>query len=303
MQEGRTLLRLTGASIPGWRTLAYYSAATFREDTTMQRLDPRQIMGAERPIVGMLHLRPLPGAPNHAGMADVIAAACRDAAVLADGGVDAVLIENYGDVPFHPGPVPPETIAAMTRTVAEVRRAIDLPLGINVLRNDALAALGIAAATGGCFIRVNVHTGAMLTDQGWITGLAHETLRARTRLGAQVAILADVLVKHAVPPAGLGIGEAAQDTWQRGLADGLVVSGSATGAAVDPSRLAAVRAAVPAAPLFIGSGLTEQNAQELFALADGAIIGSAFQQAGHAGSPVEIERIRRLLRRLEPLRG
>lgn len=268
----------------------------------MQRVDPRHAMGAARPIVGMLHLRPLPGAPSHTGMADVITAARRDAEALAEGGVDAVMVENYGDVPFLPGPVPPETIAAMTRVVVEVRRTVDLPIGINVLRNDALAALGIAVATGGCFIRVNVHTGAMLTDQGWIAGLAHATLRARSALGADVAILADVLVKHAVAPAGLGIGEAAQDTWQRGLADGLIVSGAATGAAVDPGRLAAARAAVPAAPLFIGSGLTEQNAGELFALADGAIVGSAFRTGGLAGAPVEAERIRRLLRRLESLR-
>lgn len=269
----------------------------------MQRLDPRKLIGADRPVVGMVHLRPLPGSPGHVGMADVLAAACRDAEVLADGGVDAVLVENYGDLPFQPAAVPPETIAAMTRAVAEVRRVITLPIGINVLRNDALAALGIAAATGASFIRVNVHVGALLTDQGWISGRAHETLRARMVLGARVAILADVLVKHAVAPAGLGIGQAAQDTWERGLADGLIVSGTATGAAVDRAQIEAVRAAVPAAPLFIGSGLTVDNAGELFAHADGAIVGSAFQADGRAGGPVEVDRVRSLLRRIEPLRS
>jgi uncharacterized protein len=268
----------------------------------MQRADLPGIFGAVRPVIGMVHLPPLPGAPLHRGMQHVLDAACRDAEALAAGGVDALLIENYGDAPFLPRAVPPETIAALTRAVTEIGRLATLPLGVNVLRNDARAALGIAAATGAAFIRVNVHTGAMLTDQGWITGRAHETMRLRAALGAPVAVFADVLVKHAVPPAGLDMTGAARDTWERGHADALIVSGAATGAAIVPDQLAAARAAVPAAPLLIGSGLTAENAATIFPHADGAIIGSAFQRGGRAGQPVETARVERLLQVVQPFR-
>jgi uncharacterized protein len=262
----------------------------------VERLDPVRVTGAAWPIIGMVHLKPLPGAPAFDGMRDVLEAARRDAEALADGGVDAVLVENYGDVPFHHDQVPPETVAAMTRAVVAVREAAGLPTGVNVLRNDARAALGVAAATGASFMRVNVHTGAMLTDQGWITGRACDTLRERIRLGIDVAIFADILVKHAVAPAGLDVADAARDTWERGLADALIVTGTATGHAVPVARLVAVRAAVPDAPLIIGSGLNEGNAADLAPVAGGAIIGSAFQREGRAGGGVEPDRVRRLVR-------
>ncbi|HET9985975.1 MAG TPA: BtpA/SgcQ family protein [Longimicrobiales bacterium] len=254
------------------------------------------IFGAARPIVGMVHLLPLPGAPGWGGsMDDVLARAQMDARALAGGGVDGILVENYNDAPFHPREVPPETVAALAVAVAEVIREVPLPVGVNVLRNDAAAALAVAAATGARFIRVNVHTGAMLADQGWLEGRAHETLRLRARLGAPVAILADVLVKHAVPPAGLELGQAARDTWHRGLVDGLIVSGEATGSPTDPERARRVRAAVPDAPVWIGSGLTPESASTLLAVADGAIVGSALERDGIAGNPVEEERVQRLM--------
>lgn len=269
----------------------------------MQRLDLRQLTGTDRPLIGMVHLHALPGSPRYRGMRDVLDAAIHDALALADGGVDAIMVENFGDVPFHPGAAPPETLAGMTRAIAAIAARTDLPLGVNVLRNDARAALAIAAATGARFIRVNVHTGAMLTDQGWITGQAHETLRLRASLGADVGILADVLVKHAVAPAGLAIEDAARDTWHRGLADALIVSGAATGAATDPDRARRVRDAVPDAPILIGSGLTAGNAAALLSVADGAIVGSAFQQDGRAGSPVDPARVRTLLDAARPGRS
>jgi membrane complex biogenesis BtpA family protein len=243
----------------------------------------------------MVHLRALPGAPHHESVAAVVDAACRDAELLSSGGVDALLIENYGDAPFHPDAVPPETIAGITAAAAAVRRVSDLPLGINVLRNDARAALGIAAVVGAAFIRVNVHTGAMLADQGWLTGRAHETLRARAALRANIGVFADVLVKHAVPPPGLDIADAARDTWQRGGADALIVSGAATGAATDVARLGAVRAAVPGAVVLIGSGVTPDNAPLLLARAEGAIVGSALQRGGRAGAGVELERVQAMV--------
>lgn len=253
--------------------------------------------GRTLPLVGMVHLPPLPGSPRWAGsMERILASAARDAEALVEGGMDGVLVENFGDVPFYPGPVPPETVAAMTLAVATVRESAgDRPVGLNVLRNDARSGLGIAAATGAAFLRVNVHTGTMFTDQGTLEGRAHETLRLRTTLAPRLLILADVLVKHATPPQGIDPGRAAGDLRDRGLADILVVSGSGTGMATDPAGVLAAREAAPDAPVWVGSGLTPGNAGRLLERADGAIVGSSLQRDGRAGRGIEPARVRELV--------
>jgi membrane complex biogenesis BtpA family protein len=239
-------------------------------------------------MIGMIHALPLPGAPQWGGsMAAVLERAARDASALAEAGFDALLVENFGDTPFFPEHVPPETIAGLSLVAARVADVCALPLGVNVLRNDAQAALAIAAVVGATFIRINVHSGAMLTDQGWLTGKAHQTLRQRRQLGAQIAICADVLVKHASPPPGVDLCEVARDTRQRGGADVLIVSGSATGTATDPERVRAVRQAVPDAPLWIGSGIGLENVASFLAVADGVIVGSSIKVDGHATSAVD----------------
>lgn len=259
------------------------------------RIDPATAIGASRPLIGMIHLEPLPGAPRWAGsMNDVLDAALRDAAALAAAGADGIMVENFGDAPFFATRVPPETVAAMSVCAIAVAREAGLPIGINVLRNDAAAALAVAVAVGAVMIRVNVHTGAMLTDQGWIEGRAARTLRRRAALGSRIAILADVLVKHAAAPVGVDVITAARDSWQRGHADALIVSGSATGEPASVERVEIVRAAAPAAPVWIGSGITERNAAALLKYADGAIIGSSLQDGGVAGRRIDVERARRI---------
>lgn len=229
-------------------------------------------------------------------MAEVLRRAVSDARALADGGIEAILVENYGDIPFYGRQVAPETVAAMTRAVAAVRSAVDGVVGVNVLRNDAHAGLAVAAATGAAFIRVNVHTGGMYTDQGWLEGRAAETLRLRERLAPGVAILADVLVKHATAPAGLTLEEASRDAWSRGLADALVVSGAATGMATDLDGVRRVLEAVPDAPVLVGSGVSAATVRETLRAAHGAIVGSALAERGEAGRPVEPARVRALVR-------
>jgi uncharacterized protein len=247
----------------------------------------------------MVHVLPLPGSPRWTGsMADVLDRARADAAALADGGVDAVLVENYGDSPFLSGPVPAETVAALTAAVvavAEVAGRADLPVGVNVLRNDAAAALAIATATGASFIRVNVHTGGMLTDQGWIEGDAAGTLRLRQRLGSPVAILADVMVKHAVAPPGLDLTTAAREAWERGWADALIVSGAATGEPTDLEDVRRLRGLLPGARILVGSGVRAETVGAALREADGVIVGSALQVDGVAGRPVDPARVRRLV--------
>ena len=226
---------------------------------------------AGRAVFGMIHLRALPGAPLFTSMADVLELALADARALRDGGCAGFVIENFGDRPFTRARVEAGTIAAMTRVIAEILREVDLPFGVNVLRNDALSALAIAAATGAAFIRVNIHTGAAVTDQGIIEGDAYRTLRKRAALAPDVLIFADHLVKHATP-----MGEASpKDLRLRGLADAIIVTGSETGAAADPSRLRELRTLVDA-PLLVGSGLTAENAHQ-FTDADGAIVGTSIK--------------------------
>jgi len=253
--------------------------------------------GRRVPLVGMVHLPALPGSPWWGGsMERVLESAARDAEAILDGGMDGILVENFGDVPFHPGPVPPETLAAMTLAVTRVREvAGDRPVGLNVLRNDARGGLGVAAATGATFLRVNVHTGTMFTDQGTLEGRAHETVRLRSTLAPKLLILADILVKHATPPQGIDPGLAAGDLRHRGLADILLVSGARTGAATDPARVLAAKEAAPDAPVWVGSGLTPNNASRLMERAHGAIVGSSLQRDGRAGQGIEVSRVRKLV--------
>jgi membrane complex biogenesis BtpA family protein len=206
------------------------------------------------------------------------------------------MLENFGDAPFYPDDVPPGVIAAMTRVALEVRRAFSGVLGINVLRNDGRAALAIAAAVGAQMIRVNVLTGARVTDQGLVVGRAHELLRERRALGADgIAILADVDVKHSAALAPRPIADEVKDTVGRGLADAVIVSGGGTGAAVDLTKLAAVKAAAGRTPVLIGSGATAESLAALAVSADGFIVGTALERDGIPGEVVEVERVRRVM--------
>jgi hypothetical protein len=248
-------------------------------------------------LIGMVHVAPLPGSPRWNGsMETVVAAAVADARALVDGGMDAVLIENYGDAPFTPGRVEPATVAALAVVAREVRAVLPrAPIGINVLKNDARAALAIACAVGARFIRVNVHAGAVVADQGLVQSDAYATLRDRRLLGADIAIFADVGGKHAIPLVPVDLEQHARDLTLRGLADGLVVSGQATGAPTSLDDLARVRKAVPALPLLVGSGVTPDTAAELLAVADGLIVGTAVKRHGDVAAPVDPERVRRLV--------
>ena len=248
-------------------------------------------------IIGVVHLLPLPGSPGWKGdLEAVIGSALRDTEALVGGGVDAVIFENFGDVPFLSGPVPPETVAAMAVIIETVAGQVDVPFGVNVLRNDPIAALGLAYATGGEFIRVNVHTGVMVTDQGIIEGGAAETVRRRSGLGAKVKLLADVMVKHAVPLGEQDIRDAAKASVHRGLADGLIVTGSFTGEEADIEDVKAVKEVVPqGTPVLVGSGVTEVNIGKYLEWADGVIVGTSLKGDGMVSNPVDVERVRRLV--------
>jgi membrane complex biogenesis BtpA family protein len=256
-------------------------------------------------LVGVIHLPPLPGAPGfprgavEPQLADVAARVRADAATLARAGFDAVVLENFGDAPFVPDRVEPITIAAMTRCALAAREVSSLPLVVNVLRNDALAALAIAIATGARWIRVNVHVGAAVTDQGLIQGRAHETLRARRAWGGDepgapsIGVWADVDVKHAAQLAPRPVADVAHDAATRGHVEALIVTGAATGAAADPRKVEEVARAVEhdGVPILIGSGAAPDR---LVALRDagahGVIVGSWLRADGRAGGPIDFDR-------------
>jgi len=230
-------------------------------------------------------------------MGAVVERALEDARALREGGCDALLVENLGDVPYFAGAVPPETVAAMALCVrAVIDHAGGLPVGVNVLRNDARAALGLCAASGASFLRVNVHVGAALTDQGTIEGRAAETLRERARLCPEALILADVHVKHATPLGSESLEAAAADAHGRGLADALVLTGGATGEAPAAEEIERVRRRLPRARILVGSGLSEANAAALLGHADGAIVGTWLKRDGRIEAQVDPKRVRRLRR-------
>jgi uncharacterized protein len=225
-----------------------------------------------------------------------ITAALTDARTLVDGGMDALIVENYGDAPFTPARVPAATVAAMAVIAREIRRALpDTPLGVNVLKNDARSALAVACAVGASFVRVNVLAGAVVADQGVVQTDAYELLRDRRLLGADIAIFADVQGKHAVPLVPVDLEQQARDLTHRALADGLVVSGRATGDATPIEDVKRVRSAVPDVPILVGSGVTPETAAELLSLADALIVGTALKRDGDVTQPVDPERVRRLL--------
>src|SRR6266542_1692644 len=209
---------------PAWCSGTAHSGPTIPRVLSFRQMTLAAILGVNKAVIGMVHLRALPGSPRWAGsMEAVVQAALEDARALADGGADALLVENYGDVPFTTGRVDSATVAGMAVVIGEIKRAVTLPIGVNVLKSDALSALAVAAAAGGRFGRGNVHVGAVVADQGILQSGAHDSLRYRRLLGLDISILADVQAKHGMPLAPIPLEQEARDCVSRGLADGLIV--------------------------------------------------------------------------------
>ena len=263
-----------------------------------------ELFPVPRPLIGMVHLAPLPGSPRWTGsIDDVIAPAMDDARILAEEGIDGIIVENFGDSPYAAGAAHPGTVSAMTIGVLAVHgvvREIDpesrIKVGINVLRADVISALSIASATGAAFVRTNVLTGAMATDQGIIQGTSYEALRERRLLGSSTPIFADVMSKHAYPVgAGVVMELEARATAYRGLADALIITGDETGAATSAQDIRRARGAVPDRPILIGSGLDADNISELLPLSDGAILGTALKVDAVTEAAVDRDRVRAIV--------
>jgi len=262
-----------------------------------------EMFGSNKPIIGMLHVPALPGSPrNNLAFSAIVEWVLNDAEILAGSGIDAYILENFGDIPFYPGRVPPHTIAFMTALGREVKRRFNLPLGINILRNDAEAAAAIAAAVAAEFIRVNIHTGARLTDQGVIEGKAHETLRYRRLLGSDIKIFADVDVKHSAPLAVRELDDDVEEMIWRGCADAVIVTGTATGRQTALEDLKKAKHTAGEVAVFAGSGVDAANLAAVLRIADGVIVGTALKKNGMTTNPVDADRIRRFIEAADKFR-
>jgi hypothetical protein len=268
-------------------------------------VDLNQVFKTPNPVIGVVHLLPLPTSPRWGGsLKAVIDRAEQEATALAAGGVDGMIVENFFDAPFPKDQVDPAVVSAMTVVVQRLMNLVTLPIGLNVLRNDARSALAIASCVQAQFIRVNVWTGIMATDQGLIEGRAHELMRYRRELGSDVKIMADVLVKHARPLGSVNLTTAVQDTIERGLADAVILSGWATGNPTSREDLELASAAANGTPVFIGSGADWENISDLMHAADGVIVSSSLKRQGKRENPIDPIRVSRFVeaaRRSVPL--
>jgi membrane complex biogenesis BtpA family protein len=261
--------------------------------------DLAEIFRTPKPVIGMVHCWPMPGAPGYTGYGvdAIVEAALRDARALVEGGVDGVIVENMWDIPFRSGPnVAPESVAAHAVVARAVRDAVDLPLGINLVHNGGVALLGIAVASGADFIRVCMFTGAGVWDAGqWDEGCAAELMRRRKELHAEhIKLLADVDKKHSVRFPGIDL--ATHIEWTRFFgADALIVSGRMTGDAPDVEKVQQAKALAGDRPLLIGSGADERNIAAFLEVGDGVVVGSSIKYGGEVSNPVDPDRVRRFV--------
>ncbi|MCY7272842.1 MAG: BtpA/SgcQ family protein [Phormidesmis sp. CAN_BIN44] len=259
-------------------------------------MDLKQVFKTPNPIIGVVHLLPLPTSPRWGGsLKAIIDRAEQEATALAAGGVDGIIVENFFDAPFPKDHVDPAVVSAMTVVIQKLMHMVTLPIGINVLRNDARSAFAIAACVQAQFIRVNVWTGIMATDQGMIEGRAHELLRYRRELGCDVKVFADVLVKHARPLSSPNLTMAVQDTIERGLADAVILSGWATGNPPSLEDLELASAAANGTPVLIGSGADWENIPKLMTAADGVIVSSSLKRQGKRENSIDPIRVSRFV--------
>jgi uncharacterized protein len=276
-----------------------------------QVLPPKQnaleaLFAVKKPVIGVIHLQPLPGAPRYAGQAlrEVYAAAVTDARTLTDGGVDGIILENASDMPFsRPEHIGPETVAALTAACLAVRAAVDTPIGITCVANGVIPALGIAKAVGARWVRANQWVNAYVANEGILNGPAPEAMRYRSRIRAdEVAIFADVHVKfgaHAIT-ADRSIAEQATDAeWFD--ADVLIASGTRTGSPTEPREVDDVRSGTNL-PVIVGSGLSAEQVPSLFASADGAIVGQWLKKDGRWWKPVDPHRVEQLMTAVRKVR-
>ena len=257
-----------------------------------------EFFGVPKPVIGMVHLWPLPGAPGYTGygMQTIIDHALRDAEVLVQGGVEGLIVENMWDLPYYVGAdVKPEAMTAQAVAAAEVVKSFSLPVGINVIHNGGIVCLAIAVAARARFIRVCILTGSRLWDTGELDhGCAADLVRKRKELHAEeIHIFADVDKKHSVSFPGLDLATHIEWTEFYG-ADALIVTGRMTGSAPDAEKVREARS-LATRPILVGSGSNRENIGLFLQYADGVIVGSSLKKDGIMQNPVDLQRVREFM--------
>ncbi|MBK5112787.1 MAG: BtpA/SgcQ family protein [Candidatus Heimdallarchaeota archaeon] len=266
-----------------------------------------KLFGVKKPVIGMIHLKALPGAPKSSlSVSEVLALAVDDLNSLIEGKVDGVLVENYNDYPFHPFTVEPSTIVSMSLIVKELVKSSSVPVGVNVLRNACSDALVIASFTGAEFIRCNFLTGAYVTDQGVIVGCAHILKRLQKQLSCiktetNPLIFGDVLCKHASPISPRTLELEAIDALERGLADAVIITGNRTGLPAKLSDLKLLRKK-QIQPILVGSGVTSDSIQEILPYIDGVIIGTSLKHKNKISLPVDRKKVEEFMQKVHEFR-
>lgn len=269
-------------------------------------MDRRHIIGSlfgePRVLIGVVHLQALPGTPSSTRDVPAIASiAVEEARAYRNAGFHGVLIENTHDRPYLKAGFGPEIVAAMAVAGTEVRRAIDLPMGIQVLAGANTSAVAIALACGASFVRVEGFVFAHVADEGLIEASAGALLRYRRAIGGdQIRVFADVKKKHSAHAltADVDLVETAKAA-EFFLVDGVIVSGVATGQPADPAEVEAVGRGVSVATL-VGSGVTLQNIGN-YAAADALIVGSSIKKDGLWSNPIDPSRADALARAFREL--
>ena len=244
-------------------------------------------------LIGMVHLRALPGTPRHElPVSEIEQIALHEAMTLADAGFDAILLENMHDLPYLNRQVGPEIVSSMSRVASVIRSAVECPIGIQVLAGANQAALAIAHCCGLDFIRAEAFVHAHVADEGLMNADAADLLRERKRLGAEhIAILADICKKHAshAITADLSLADHAKAARFCG-ADAVIVTGSSTGEPVDSADLHSVRDAGDL-PVLVGSGATAESVSALLQQAHGVIVGSDLKVDGQWENDLDPDRV------------
>ncbi len=260
-----------------------------------------------KPVIGVIHLPPLPGSPRYKGESprEIYQAGVRDALALERGGIDGIIVENASDIPFlRPDDIGPDTVAALTAAAQSVIDAVNIPVGITCVANGAIPALAIAKAVGAKWVRVNQWVNAYVANEGLLNGDAARALRFRSAIGADdVKILADVHVKfgaHAIT-GDRSIAQQARDAeWFD--ADVLIATGERTGDPTPVQEVVDVKSGT-SLPVIVGSGLSPNQVEPLFAQADGAIIGQWLKVDGKWWNPVDSKRVVELMTAVTAARG
>lgn len=238
-------------------------------------------------MIGVVGFLALPGSVAYSGTTreEFIRRAVADAQAYAMAGFDALMIQNVGDLPVD-AEVGPETVAWLSALGTAIRNAVDLPLGVCVLKNDGLASLAIAQAIGAVFVRVKVWVGAMVGAEGIVQGTARKVLQYRRAIQAEnISIFVDIHDRTGIPLAGMTLEETVHEALWFGKAEGLVITGRSEAETLE--WLQRVKRVAPDVPLWAGGGATPANMKKILEVADGVIVATAAKVDGQLLNPVD----------------